>query len=137
MTVNGFGPLGLLRAELGELTPFAAEQRRVDKPWGYELIWALSEHYCGKILYVTAGEQLSLQYHRRKDETLYVAMGRAEIEIGNADERSVAVVEPGAGVRIRPGIVHRMRALEDTLFLEVSTPELEDVVRIDDLYGRA
>jgi mannose-6-phosphate isomerase len=126
-----------MSAAVSELAPFAVPLRRVSKPWGYELIYAITERYCGKLLFVTAGEALSRQYHRKKDETIYIALGRAEIEIGNGDERSVAVVGPGAGFRIKPGVVHRMRALEDTLFLEVSTPELDDVVRIEDRYGRA
>src|SRR5919201_2582602 len=125
-----------MRAQLGELSPFAMKARRVLKPWGYELIYAVTDRYCGKLLFVTAGEALSLQYHEEKDETIYVALGRAEIEIGSAEERSSAVVGPGAGFRIEPGVVHRMRAIEDTLFLEVSTPELEDVVRVEDRYGR-
>jgi mannose-6-phosphate isomerase-like protein (cupin superfamily) len=126
-----------MNPQLSELSPFAMKQRRVAKPWGHELIYAITERYCGKLLFVTAGEALSLQYHEEKDETIYVAFGRAEIEIGSAEERSAAVVGPGAGFRIKPGVVHRMRALEDTLFLEVSTPELDDVVRVEDRYGRA
>lgn len=126
-----------MRTQLGDLSAFAIEQRRVFKPWGHELIYAITDRYCGKLLFVTAGETLSLQYHRQKDETIYVARGLVEIEIGTADERSAAVVGPGTGLRIRPGVVHRMRALEDTLMLEVSTPELEDVVRVEDRYGRA
>ena len=127
---------GVARIELGDLSAFATEQRRVFKPWGHELIYAITDRYCGKLLFVTAGEALSLQYHEKKDETIYVALGSAEIEIGTADERSAAVVGPGAGFRIRPGVVHRVRALEDTLLLEVSTPELDDVVRVEDRYGR-
>jgi mannose-6-phosphate isomerase len=123
--------------ENGALAEFAVEQVRVDKPWGYEQIYALTDSYCGKLLYVRAGEALSLQYHERKDETIYVAQGRAEIEIGDEQARSAAVVGPGASFRITPGVVHRMRALEDTLFLEVSTPELDDVVRVEDRYGRS
>ena len=120
------------------LAPFAFDVVRVEKPWGYELIWALSDDYCGKLLFVRAGEQLSLQYHRVKDETIYVQSGRAEIQISpNPDtEPGKEIVEAGRGFRIRPGVIHRMRALEDTLFLEVSTPNLDDVVRLEDRYGR-
>jgi len=121
------------------LAPFAFDVVRVDKPWGYELIWALSDDYCGKLLFVRAGEQLSLQYHRVKDETIYVQDGRAEIQIAaHADtEPASEIVDAGRGFRIRPGVIHRMRALEDTLFLEVSTPNLDDVVRLEDRYGRS
>jgi len=123
--------------DLGDLFPFAVEPHRVEKPWGYELIYAVTDRYCGKLLFVRAGEALSLQFHRKKDETIYVQDGRAEIEIVKGRDRRAAVVGPGAGFRIKPGVVHRMRALEDTLFLEVSTPELDDVVRVEDRYGRA
>ena len=124
-------------ANRGGTMRFASDVRRVEKPWGYELIWALSERYCGKILFVRAGEALSLQFHERKDETIYLQQGKAEIEIAARDEAPVReVVAAGASFRIRPGTVHRLRALEDALFLEVSTPDLDDVVRLDDRYGR-
>ena len=123
----------------GALDQFAFEVVRVDKPWGYELIWALSEQYCGKALFVRADQELSLQYHRSKDETIYVQSGCAEIEIATdaAVEPVSEVVEAGRAFRILPGLVHRMRALEDTVFLEASTPELDDVIRLEDRYGRA
>jgi len=117
------------------LEAFAFRAKRVEKPWGYELIWAHSEHYCGKILFVREGEQLSLQFHEQKDETIYVQSGRIEIELGEGAEPQI--VEAGAAFRIRPGMVHRWRALEDSLVLEASTPELDDVVRLEDRYGRA
>lgn len=117
------------------LEAFAHATQRVEKPWGWELIWAHSEHYCGKILFVREGEQLSLQFHNRKDETIYVHQGRIEIEIG--EDAEPKVVEAGAAFRIRPGMVHRWRALEDSIVLEASTPELDDVVRLEDRYGRA
>ncbi|MDQ3992340.1 MAG: cupin [Actinomycetota bacterium] len=118
--------------------PFVFESRRVDKPWGYELIWALSEHYCGKLLFVRAGEALSLQFHREKDEAWHFQSGRAEIELASVGEPSTVkeIVGPGACFRLRPGTVHRIRALEDTTILEVSTPHLDDVVRLEDSYGR-
>ena len=120
------------------LDPWAFEPRRVDKPWGYELIWALTDDYCGKLLVVHAGQALSMQFHREKDESWYVLEGRAEIEMAGAGEKSPAreVVTPGAAFRITPGTVHRVRALEDTTILEVSTPEIDDVVRLEDSYGR-
>lgn len=116
------------------LEAFAFSARRVEKPWGYELVWAHSEHYCGKLLFIRRGEQLSLQFHNQKDETIYVHQGRIEIELG---EGAPEVVEAGAAFRIPPGTVHRWRALEDSLVLEASTPELDDVVRLEDRYGRA
>jgi mannose-6-phosphate isomerase len=116
------------------LEAFSFDAKRVEKPWGYELIWAHSEQYCGKLLFVRAGEQLSLQFHNRKDETIYVHQGRIEIQLGEA---APEIVEAGAAFRIRPGMVHRWRALEDAIVLEASTPELDDVVRLEDRYGRA
>jgi mannose-6-phosphate isomerase len=118
---------------------FAFEPERVEKPWGYELIWALSDTYAGKLLSVNAGHELSLQFHREKDESWYVLEGRAELELAAAGEKatSIEVVRPGSAFRITPGTIHRVRALEDTVILEVSTPQLDDVVRLEDAYGRA
>jgi mannose-6-phosphate isomerase-like protein (cupin superfamily) len=110
----------------------------VDKPWGYELIWARTDRYVGKILHIAAGESLSLQYHQRKDETIMVLTGRMELEHypdGAAPQRTA--LGPRQPFRIPPGMRHRMIALEDTDVLEVSTPELDDVVRLADRYGRA
>ena len=123
---------------LGGLDRFAFETRRVDKPWGHELIWALTEDYCGKVLFVKAGESLSLQFHRQKDESWYVLSGRAELEVGAVGEAVLQreVLAPGAALRLRPGTVHRVKSLEDTTILEVSTPQIEDVVRLEDAYGR-
>jgi mannose-6-phosphate isomerase len=110
----------------------------VEKPWGYELIWAETKAYVGKVLFVKAGESLSLQFHRVKDESWLVQEGRAKVELGSAGDPllNVEVVGPGASFRFRPGTVHRVTALEDTTILEVSTPDLEDVVRLEDRYGR-
>ena len=121
------------------LERYAAKTKKVEKPWGWELIFAHTDRYCGKLLFVRAGHQLSLQFHRDKDETLYVQSGRAEFEIGPAPggELREDTVGPGAAFRIEPGTVHRIRGVEDTLLLEVSTPELDDVVRLKDQYGRA
>lgn len=120
------------------LDAFSFETRRVDKPWGYELVWAHSEHYCGKLIFVRAGEELSLQFHNEKDETVYVQEGKIEIEISEPGVRipESEVVTAGAAFRIRPGVIHRWRALEDSVVLEASTPELDDVVRLEDRYGR-
>jgi mannose-6-phosphate isomerase len=129
----------LTSPNLKGIEQFAFEPERVEKPWGHELIWALTEHYAGKLLVVNAGQQLSLQFHRQKDESWYVLEGRAELEFASAGEKttSTEVVTPGAAFRITPGTVHRVRALEDTVILEVSTPHLDDVVRLEDVYGRA
>ena len=123
---------------LGGLERFAVEPTKIDKPWGHELIWALTDEYCGKLLFVKAGESLSLQFHREKDESWLVHSGRAELEMGEPGKKalSVEVVAPGAAFRIPPGTVHRVRALEDTTIIEVSTPQVEDVVRLEDRYGR-
>jgi mannose-6-phosphate isomerase-like protein (cupin superfamily) len=120
------------------LSEWAFETRRVEKPWGYELIWAVSEAYVGKVLFVKAGEALSLQYHEQKDESWLVQSGRAMLELGVEGSGELVGGEIGAGdaFRYRPGTVHRVRAIEDTTILEVSTPHLEDVVRLEDAYGR-
>ena len=124
--------------DVGSLAPWAAETRRVDKPWGYELIWAVTDIYVGKVLFVKAGESLSLQYHEQKDESWLIQSGRAKIELGAVgDERlSEEVVGSGAAFHYTPGTVHRVTAVEDTTILEVSTPHLDDVVRLADSYGR-
>jgi mannose-6-phosphate isomerase len=128
----------LTSPNLGGLEQFAVEATKVDKPWGYELIWALTDDYCGKILFVKAGEALSLQFHREKEESWLVYSGRARLDMAAPGEKvpKSEVVGAGATFRIRPGTVHRVSALEDTTILEVSTPQLEDVVRLEDRYGR-
>jgi mannose-6-phosphate isomerase len=121
-----------------DLDRFAADVRRVEKPWGYEIVYALTERYCGKVIFIRKGEQLSLQFHREKDEVVYLHEGRIELEIGEAGRPpDVEVVTAGRAYRLRPGMVHRWRALEDSVVLEASTPELDDVVRLEDRYGRA
>jgi mannose-6-phosphate isomerase len=121
------------------IAQWAFDSRRVEKPWGYELIWALNDIYCGKVLFVTAGNSLSLQYHVQKDESWLVQSGRAKVELGTTDDETLteAILEPGATLHFPPGTVHRVTAIEDTTILEVSTPHLDDVVRIEDAYGRA
>ena len=123
---------------IDSLDRWAFETRRIDKPWGHELIWALSERYCGKLLFVKAGCALSLQFHNEKDESWLIQSGKARLELGEAGQRILheEVIGPGAAFRYRAGTVHRVTALEDTTILEVSTPELDDVVRLEDLYGR-
>ena len=112
---------------------------RVEKPWGHEEWFALSPgRYCGKLLHVLAGHSLSLQYHEYKEETIFVQSGQLLLEVG-ADVDSTEVFEllPGESVHIRPGVVHRMTAVQDTVVLEASTTETTDVVRLEDRYGRA
>jgi mannose-6-phosphate isomerase len=110
--------------------------RRVEKPWGYELIWAHAEKYVGKILHITAGHALSLQYHRQKDETIHLLSGSMRFQYDRGEGRRDVILRAGESVRIRPGMIHRMVALVDCDVLEASTPELEDVVRLEDRYGR-
>lgn len=128
----------LTSPNLGGLDKFVTELTRVDKPWGHELIWAVAEEYAGKILFVKAGESLSLQFHNVKDEAWYVLDGRARLELGGPGERMLNndVIGPGEAFHFPPGTVHRLTALEDTRIVEVSTPQLDDVVRLEDRYGR-
>jgi mannose-6-phosphate isomerase len=128
----------LTSPNLGGLDKFASEPEKVDKPWGHEVIWAVSDSYAGKILFVKAGESMSLQFHNVKDEAWYILEGRAKLELGAAGERMLnnEVIGPGAAFRFPPGTVHRLTAVEDTTIIEVSTPQLDDVVRLEDRYGR-
>jgi mannose-6-phosphate isomerase-like protein (cupin superfamily) len=120
------------------MSDFRVEPRRVEKPWGWELVWAETEQYAGKLLFVRAGHALSLQYHERKEESWLVQEGRAILELGPVDGPLETVeIGPGDAFHYRPGTVHRVTAVEDTLVLEVSTADLDDVVRLDDRYGRA
>jgi mannose-6-phosphate isomerase-like protein (cupin superfamily) len=123
---------------LSSFDPWSVDVRRVDKPWGYELIWALTDVYCGKVLFVKAGHSLSLQFHREKDESWYVQSGRAKLELGEvgAGVLQEEVIAAGAAFHYTPGTVHRVTAIEDLTVLEVSTPHLDDVVRLEDAYGR-
>ena len=105
---------------------------RVEKPWGHEIIWACTEKYVGKILNVLAGHALSRQYHQLKDETMYISSGEADIEINGTITR----MGPGSVIHIPPGTIHRVLAVTDVSILEASTPELDDVVRLEDRYGR-
>jgi phosphinothricin acetyltransferase len=114
-----------------------SEQRRVEKPWGHEVWWAQSDEYAGKLLVVDAGHRLSLQVHREKDESSYLLSGRLRLTYGpSADELAEQEIGSGESWRIEPGIVHSIEALEDSVVLEVSTPHLDDVVRLEDRYGR-
>ncbi len=116
----------------------SVEVRRVPKPWGHETIWAHTDRYVGKILHITAGHALSVQYHERKDETVHLMNGEMRYwvqlpgEAGLRDQHLTA----GQSFRITPGTIHYMEAITDCNVLEASTPELDDVVRLQDRYGR-
>jgi mannose-6-phosphate isomerase-like protein (cupin superfamily) len=111
--------------------------RRVDKPWGHELIWAHTDRYVGKIIVIEAGKRLSLQRHLVKDESILVSSGRLRLALED-DEGTVAVEElgPGEHRRVPTGRIHRYEAIERCTLIEVSTPELDDVVRLEDDFGR-
>jgi mannose-6-phosphate isomerase len=110
--------------------------KKVEKPWGYELIWAFTDKYVGKILFVKAGEALSLQYHKIKDETVYLFSGDMILLLEENGVMTEYTVKPGEAFRIKPGVKHRMIAVEDCQVFEASTPELDDVVRLEDIYKR-
>ena len=111
--------------------------RKTEKPWGFELLFAHTPRYVGKLIFVKKGHRLSLQYHKVKDESMYFHEGKALVEIEGSDGRLVThIAEPSYCLRIPPMTKHRLAAIEDTTLLEVSTPELEDVVRLEDDYGR-
>jgi len=118
-------------SDTGADSPFVAPTV-VPKPWGMEIWWAQEDRYAGKILIVNEGHVLSLQKHRVKQETLFLQSGRALFHLNGTDYE----MQPGFSVTVRPGDVHRIEALEDTVLLEASTPELDDVVRLEDRYGR-
>jgi len=109
---------------------------KVEKPWGYELIYAHTDAYVGKILHIEAGHQLSLQYHRMKDETIYLMGGLLELEVEEGGRMVRLQMNTGKSYHIPPGTKHRMKALQNCDILEVSTPQLDDVVRLEDDYGR-
>ena len=111
---------------------------RVEKPWGHELIWANTDRYVGKILHVKAGHALSLQYHERKDETIHLLRGEMRFWAGpSAEQLEEIPLREGESFRVRPGTVHRMEAVTDVDILEAPTADLDDVVRLEDRYGRA
>ena len=124
---------------IDSLDRWGFDVRRVDKPWGYELIWALTNTYCGKVLFVKAGESLSLQFHRQKEESWVAQSGSDRLEVGEAGDGVLMqeIIGPGNAFHYVPGTVHRVTAIEDTTILEVTTPHLDDVVRLEDVYGRA
>jgi mannose-6-phosphate isomerase-like protein (cupin superfamily) len=110
---------------------------RVEKPWGYELRWAVTDRYLGKLIHVNSGHRLSLQYHVQKDESILVAAGLLDLVLEDDDGRlETHRLSPGMSARVRPGRRHRFVAVEDTDIFEVSSPEIDDVVRLEDAYGR-
>ncbi|MBX5467516.1 MAG: cupin domain-containing protein [Firmicutes bacterium] len=124
------GPKG--RGRRATVREGAGPVKRVEKPWGYELWWAVTDRYAGKWIHVREGESLSLQYHRVKHESMLVLSGVAEVQIEDRVER----LEAGQAVEIPPRTRHRLTAVTDVDVIEVSTPELDDVVRLEDRYGR-
>lgn len=129
---NGGRPQGVAGGHVDETLP-----RRVDKPWGHELIWAHTDRYVGKLLVIETGRRLSLQYHEVKDEWIRVLSGRLRLVLETTDgELSERILEPGEGAHIAPGRRHRFEAVERAELVEVSTPEVSDVVRLADDFGR-
>jgi mannose-6-phosphate isomerase-like protein (cupin superfamily) len=108
----------------------------VDKPWGYELRFICTDRYAGKLLFIKAGSQLSLQYHEKKDEAFLVHEGTLELVLRQGADQRVETLGPGESRHITPGTIHRFRAVTDCSLFEVSTPELDDVVRLEDDFGR-
>jgi mannose-6-phosphate isomerase len=116
----------------------AAGSGRVEKPWGYEVRWAVTERYAGKLIHVNRGHRLSLQYHVQKDESIHVISGTMDLVLeSDTGEVETHRLTAGMSAHIRPGRKHRFIAIEDTDVFEVSSPEIDDVVRIEDVYGRA
>ncbi|HEY9515524.1 MAG TPA: cupin domain-containing protein [Gemmatimonadaceae bacterium] len=113
-----------------------AEVKIVPKPWGHEVIWAHTDRYVGKVLHINAGHALSVQYHERKDETVYLLSGELIYWVKDGGEMRDMKLKMGEAFRITPGTVHYMEAVTDCDVLEASTPDLDDVVRISDRYGR-
>lgn len=109
---------------------------KIEKPWGYELLFAHTEHYVGKVLKIYKGEMLSLQYHKIKDETIFLFEGEMLLDVEEDGKMKEKRLLPGDGYRIKPGVKHRMKALRECIVFEVSTPNLDDVVRLEDKYGR-
>lgn len=112
--------------------------RKTEKPWGYELLYALTPQYAGKLIFVKKGYRLSLQYHQEKDESMYLLLGKVLFSVQPQNGKMAETVgEPGYCLHLPPMMIHRIEALEDATILEVSTAQLSDVVRLQDDYGRA
>lgn len=126
------------RADRDSPRSVVASPRRIEKPWGYELIWAQTDEYVGKVLHVRAGEALSLQFHEEKDETLFLLRGQITLEIGpGVNSLQRVPIREGDAFRIRPGVLHRVVAETEVEILEASTPEMDDIIRVRDRYGRS
>jgi mannose-6-phosphate isomerase len=110
---------------------------KTEKPWGYELLFACTGKYAGKLIYVRKGHRLSLQYHKKKDEAMLIQQGKVILEIEDKTGKRTLTLETGGSVHLPPLTKHRLQALENTILFEVSTPEIDDVVRLEDDYGRA
>ena len=111
--------------------------RKTEKPWGFELLFAHTPKYAAKVIFIKKGHRFSLQYHEKKEESLYLYKGKALMEIeGRNGQLESTIVDVGQSIRFPPLIKHRLKALEDTTFFEVSTPELGDIIRLEDDYGR-
>ena len=110
---------------------------RIEKPWGYEIHWAVTERYVGKLLFIRAGHALSLQYHQVKDEVIYLQDGEMLLEVQERGRMAKRTLKSGDSYHIKPGVKHRFTAGTDCTVLEASTPELDDVVRLEDRYDRA
>ncbi len=127
-----------MNEKAGAMAAGLNQPRLVTKPWGHELLWAFTERYVGKILHVKAGHALSLQYHERKDETIHLLRGEMRFWAGPTAETLAEIpLEEGESYRVTVGTVHRMEAVTDVDILEASTADLDDVVRLEDRYGRA
>jgi mannose-6-phosphate isomerase-like protein (cupin superfamily) len=128
LSTNTLGVIGM-----NEMLP-----RKTEKPWGYELLYALTPQYAGKMIFVKKGYRLSLQYHQEKDESMYLLQGKVRFSVQPQDGKMTdTVAEPGFCLHLPPLTTHRVEALEDATILEVSTAQLSDVVRLQDDYGRA
>jgi mannose-6-phosphate isomerase len=124
------------RHQTGRSVSGRSQVRRVPKPWGYEIIWAHTDRYVGKVLHINAGHALSIQYHNHKDETVYLLKGEMKYWVKLENDLEDVRLREGEAFRITPGTVHYMEAITDCDILEASTPELDDVVRLQDRYGR-
>ena len=133
---SGKGSPTAARSGASKPGPGRVKVVKVSKPWGHETIWAQSDRYVGKILHINAGHELSVQYHNKKDETVHLLSGEIAYRVKNGDVLEDMRLKVGESFRITPGTVHQMVALTDCDVLEVSTPELDDVVRLSDRYGR-
>ncbi len=115
----------------------AGEHKVVMKPWGHEIIWAVTKDYVGKILVIKAGHQLSLQFHKVKEETIFLHSGEMRFVIeDDQGQLGEVLLKPGQSFHIQANRKHRMFAVQDCEVFEVSTPHLDDVVRLEDSYGR-